>query len=127
MMSSSSKQWMDRAEYDLVTAQAMFDSGRYLYVLFCCQQAVEKALKSLISKRIKELPPRIHQLIRLSEIAGLEMDESRIEFLRELSSYYIQSRYPEEIENLSSLIKKRETQNVLKRTQEIVQWIKSVK
>ena len=126
-MSSASEQWMNRAEYDLETAQSMYDSGRYLYVLFCCQQAVEKALKSLISQQIKELPPRIHQLIRLSEIAGLEMDESRIEFLRELSSYYIQSRYPEEIEDLSSHISQQETQNVLKRTQEIVQWIKSVK
>ena len=105
-MSKSSKHWTEQARYDLDTARAMFNSGRHLYVLFCCQQAVEKALKSLISQRIKEFPPRIHQLIRLSEIAGLEMDESRIEFLRELSSYYIQSRYPEEMENLSSLIGK---------------------
>ena len=34
--------WEDIAEYDLVTAEAMLFSGRYLYVVFMCQQAVEK-------------------------------------------------------------------------------------
>ena len=126
-MAPASEQWMNRAKYDLETAQAMFDSGRYLYVLFCCQQAVEKALKSIISLQMQEMPPRIRHLKRLSEIAGLEMDESRIEFLRELSSYYIQSRYPEEIPNLSSQISQKETQRVLEQTQEIVQWISSMK
>lgn len=48
-MSSASQQWMEQARYDLDTARAMFDSGRYLYVLFCCQQAVEKALKAIIA------------------------------------------------------------------------------
>lgn len=126
-MAPASEQWMNRAEYDLETAQDMFDSGRYLYVLFCCQQAVEKALKSIISLRMKEMPPRIHHLKRLSEIAGLDMDESKIEFMRELSSYYIQSRYPEEITNLSSQISQEETQRVLEQTQEIVRWISSMK
>ena len=126
-MTSASEKWMNRAEYDLETAQAMFDSGRYLYVLFCCQQAVEKALKSVISRRMSELPPRIHQLKRLSEIAGLNMDESKIEFMRELSSYYIQSRYPEEITDPSLQISRKETQHVLEQTKEIVRWISSMK
>ncbi len=55
------------------------------------------------------------------------MDESRIDFFRELSSYYIQSRYPEEIEDLSYVISKLETQDVLKKAMETVQWIKSIK
>ena len=82
----------------------MFESGRYLYVLFCCRQAVEKALKAIISQRTEELPPRIHQLKRLIEIAELDIDESEMEFLRELSSYYIQSRYPEEISEISAQV-----------------------
>jgi len=41
--------WMDRVEYDLETARAMNKAGRYLYVLFMCQQAVEKALKALLA------------------------------------------------------------------------------
>jgi len=32
--------WKDAAIYDLETAEAMLDSGRYLYVVFMCQQAI---------------------------------------------------------------------------------------
>jgi HEPN domain-containing protein len=39
--------WLDIAQYDLETASAMFDSGRWLYVVFMCQQAVEKLVKGL--------------------------------------------------------------------------------
>ena len=50
-MASIPDQWVERAQYDLETARAMLASGRLLYVLFCCQQAVEKMLKGIIAKR----------------------------------------------------------------------------
>ena len=50
-MTSASDRWAEQARYDLETAQAMMESGRYLYVLFCCQQAVEKMLKALIANQ----------------------------------------------------------------------------
>lgn len=39
--------WLDIADYDLGTAKAMMDANRYLYVIFMCQQAVEKIIKAL--------------------------------------------------------------------------------
>lgn len=125
-MSKASTRWMDQAQYDLDTAHAMFESGRYLYVLFCCQQAVEKTLKALISQRTKELPPRIHQLKRLAETAKLEISEAQAELLRELSSYYIQSRYPEEISDIALNVNRQETRGILAQTQEMIEWIKSM-
>jgi len=44
-MKKKYKYWLDIAEYDLETARAMYISGRYLYVAFMCQQAVEKNSK----------------------------------------------------------------------------------
>jgi HEPN domain-containing protein len=35
--------WMERVNYDWETARAMHKTGRYLYVVFMCQQAIEKA------------------------------------------------------------------------------------
>ncbi|HUT04483.1 MAG TPA: HEPN domain-containing protein [bacterium] len=52
------------------TARAMPKSGRLLYVLFCCQQAVEKMLKGIIAKWTEAFPPRLHNLIRLAEPCG---------------------------------------------------------
>ena len=56
-MSSTEGDWIEQSTYDLETARAMLTSGRYLYVLFCCQQAVEKTLKALIVHRTGEFPP----------------------------------------------------------------------
>ena len=79
--------WKNQAHYDLETARAMLKSDRYLYVLFCCQQAIEKMIKGLIAQKSRELPPRLHNLMRLAQIADLELTEEHADFLRELSSY----------------------------------------
>lgn len=59
------QQWLDLAKYDLETARAMLETGRYLYVHFCCQQAIEKTLKALIAHQSNEMPPRLHNLVKL--------------------------------------------------------------
>ena len=95
------EQWAEQARYDLDTARAMLASERYLYVLFCCQQAVEKMLKAVIAERSGQCPPRLHNLLRLAEHAGVELDPSQTVLMEDLARYYIQSRYPEEIPALS--------------------------
>lgn len=70
--------WLDLSDYDLETAQAMLQTKRYLYVGFMCHQAVEKAFKAVLSsKDCQQLPPKIHNLIRLAEQSNLfdEMSE----------------------------------------------------
>ena len=46
------KSWVDASQYDLETARALLESRRYLYVLFMCQQSLEKLLKAHL------IPPR---------------------------------------------------------------------
>ena len=125
-MDDVSQQWAERAQYDLDTADAMFKTGRYLYVLFCCQQAVEKALKAVIVKRTSNLPPRIHNLLRLAEVAGIEPDQDQVRFLGELSGYYIQSRYPEEIRAEASTMTQELASRVLDKTERTITWVVSI-
>jgi HEPN domain-containing protein len=120
------RQWAERAEYDLDTADAMLEAGRYVYVLFCCQQAVEKALKAVIVKKTGEMPPRIHNLLRLAETAGIELSEERIDLLTKLSGYYIKSRYPEEIRVAGAAITQELAREVLGRTEQTVRWVLSI-
>lgn len=56
------KNWIALADYDLKTAEVMFKGGRYVYVAFTCQQAVEKLLKAIYVKEKKQTPPYIHNL-----------------------------------------------------------------
>lgn len=122
-MSESRRYWTEQALYDLETARAMLEAGRYLYVFFCCQQAIEKTLKALIAERSGELPPRLHHLVRLAEAAGVQLTPQRADFLRELSSYHIQSRYPEESAGLASPADADQASRVLHESEEIVQWL----
>jgi len=117
------ERWTEQARYDLETARAMLESGRYLYVVFCCQQAIEKALKAVIVRKTGESPPRLHNLLRLAEMAGLAMEPEREEFVGELSGYYIQTRYPEEIESLGQSLNSKTAEETIRRTEEVAQWL----
>ena len=89
------KSWLGAARYDLETAKALLKSRRYMYVLFMCQQSLEKLLKALITVQTGEFPPRIHNLARLAELTSLEFSQEEKMLLERLSLYYLQSRYPQ--------------------------------
>ena len=126
MAKSVPEQWAEQARYDLETARAMLQSERYLYVLFCCQQAVEKMLKAVIAERSGQCPPRLHNLLRLAEHAGVELDQSQTVLMEDLTRYYIQSRYPEEIPALSHCLDRQRGEQVLKQTEDVLQWLSSM-
>jgi HEPN domain-containing protein len=116
--------WVERAEYDLETAKSMLDTGRYLYVGYMCQQAVEKVLKGIIAQQNKENLP-IHNLNRLAQVAGIENDlnAGQFNFLAELTPYCIEARYGDYRESLSEIINEQRAREVYAKTQEIFQWL----
>jgi HEPN domain-containing protein len=116
--------WIERSEYDLDTAKVMFDTGRYLYVAYMCQQAIEKILKALIAQLGKENFP-IHNLNRLAEISLIsnELTSDQFNFLAELTPYHIEARYGDYKESLSEIINKEKAEKVYKKTREIYEWI----
>jgi HEPN domain-containing protein len=97
-------QWLERSNYDLETAKAMLDAGRYLYVAYMCQQAIEKLLKAIIAQHGKENLP-IHNLNRLAEFAELrrELAAEQVDLLAELTAYNIEARYGDYKESLSDV------------------------
>lgn len=125
-MTETVREWIQRAEYDLETARAMLNSGRYFYVIFCCQQAVEKALKAVIISKTGHLAPRIHNLPRLGELAEVQPDQSRLDLMARLSAFYFQSRYPGKTELPEGPAAKAHVQSVLTQTEETVKWLHSI-
>ena len=79
MISDKTKKWLERVDYDLQTADAMLRTGRYIYAVFMCQQAVEKVMKAFINNTGSQVLP-IHNLRRLAENSGLisELDEEKL-------------------------------------------------
>jgi HEPN domain-containing protein len=119
--------WISLAEYDLATADDMLKSKRYLYVAFMCQQAIEKILKAHYVKQHKSTPPYTHNLLRLIKELSLknEMDNEIAATIEELNSYYIESRYTEDIEELSQFLTETKAVSILNSTRELFEWIRT--
>jgi HEPN domain-containing protein len=122
--------WLDLAHYDFVTAKAMLQTDRYLYVGFMCQQTVEKALKAMIARDCSEneFPPKIHNLTKLAERTEVfnAMDKKQRDFLRELNPLNIEARYPEYKNELLAMLTKDKCVEFITETENLLCWIKTL-
>ncbi len=89
------KQWIDRAENDLIAAEILFNSNPLILDIACfhCQQSIEKFLKAFLVYNQKEflLTHNLEYLISLCA----EIDSDFINHdLNNLSLYAVRTRYP---------------------------------
>ena len=47
-------------------------------------------------KNVGEIPPRIHDLVRLADMAKIKLDDDTLEFLDAVNTFNISTRYPDE-------------------------------
>lgn len=118
--------WISVSDYDYETAGAMLSSGRYVYVIFCCQQAVEKRLKAVIAQKTSKMPPKIHDLQKLAILAEWEMDTEQNKFLQKLTKYYIETRYPFEIKDIVQQVDRSLAEKYYQSTGEMLTCIDSL-
>ena len=118
--------WLDIANYDLETAEAMFQTKRRLYVAFMCHQAIEKTLKAYWCATQPEDPPYTHSHMRLADGSGLyaQMDENQRDFLDLITNFNIEARYPENKDELSRSLTDEICRQMIDETQRLQQWIK---
>jgi HEPN domain-containing protein len=124
MKSETVKKWVERVTYDMETARVMLQTGRYIYVIFLCQQSVEKCLKALLAYQDKEVIP-IHNLRRLAETSGIvgELGEPSLLKLDFLSQFYINARYKEGIQELSKGITENVCADFIRFSEEMIEWL----
>lgn len=91
--------WLKKADHDLITARQTLalPDGPTDTPCFHAQQAVEKALKALLTVRQITFP-KIHDLVRLLDIITPTFPamESYREAFSELSEYSVEVRYPDD-------------------------------
>lgn len=87
--------WRKSSDEDFAAAQSLLEKGHFRHCLFFAHLAIEKMLKAHVTWQTKDVPPRIHNLIRLAEVANLKLDPERQGFLREFSIYQLEGRYPD--------------------------------
>ncbi|MDR2206211.1 MAG: HEPN domain-containing protein [Flavobacteriaceae bacterium] len=118
--------WMDLSDYDMESADAMFETKRYLYVGFMCHQAIEKIFKAYYSKLKEDAPPYIHKLVRIAELAGFydEFSEAQKKFIDTIEPLNIKARYPDYKANLLKQLSPQICQTLIRETKILQQWIK---
>lgn len=133
--------WEEYAQYDLDTAVVMIDTGRYLYSVFMCQQAVEKIVKGIYVLYTGEEPIKTHNIALVFDklcdrdefskaVTEEDFDRRRDEytpvFVR-LLAFYISARYPAYKEKLTSMLTKAEAQEIMDKTKKVFAWVQSLK
>jgi HEPN domain-containing protein len=132
-MSSQEKfeYWLDIAQYDLQSAETMLNGGRWLYVAFMCQQAVEKLVKGLYLLYLDDNVPRMHTIEiiieRFEDKLPVEIPEETMRLFVRLSRCYLNNRYPEYRDKLSIQIKEQEANELYTQTKEVFAWLLTLK
>ena len=126
MATDKTAYWLDLADYDLVTAEAMHQTGRWLYVAFMCHQVIEKTLKAYWCATCDDDPPYTHNHKRLADGCGLyqQLTVDQREFIETITNYNIEARYPEDKEELARTLTPQACQQIIDETKQLQQWIK---
>ncbi|MCE5262506.1 MAG: HEPN domain-containing protein [Deltaproteobacteria bacterium] len=112
--------WRTSALEDWDVARQLVDTGRTRHGLFFVHLAFEKMLKAIVCKYTQDLAPRLHNLIRLSELAGLSLDKEKLAVLAEINAFHIEGRYPE---TLMAPPSKEEALKYISKAEEVIQWL----
>jgi HEPN domain-containing protein len=118
-------EWFLQADYDIETSEYMFKGGRYFYSVFMCHLAIEKALKGLYQKRLRETPPKVHNLVYLLNKIGVRPPELQAKFLIKLNEASVPTRYPETLELLKRDYSQGVVEDILFKSKEVLEWIKN--
>lgn len=123
--------WLDAARYDLATAETMLAGGRWLYLAFMCQQAVEKLVKGLYVLYVDDNVPKTHNIRVLFEKFEAQLPEpakeEHLDLFEALTSHYLNGRYPDYRQKLSEQMNEHAARNFLRLTKEAFAWLLTLK
>jgi len=114
--------WRISSDEDFSAAESLLEKGHLRHCLFFAHLAIEKMLKAHVTRQTNDVPPRIHNLVRLAEIAGFKLELEQENFLREFGVYQLEGRYPDSEQISLDLDTVREE---ISRAREMLKWLKT--
>lgn len=86
--------WLNMAQDDIEAADILFENKKYWQALFYAHLSLEKTLKAHVTRATKDIPPKIHNLPRLAEIASLDLTQEQLNILQDIDTFQMEGRYP---------------------------------
>ena len=115
--------WLEGAREDWSVARELVEGGRSRHGLFFAHLALEKALKAHVCRRTNDLAPRIHNLVRLAEVANLGASQEQLDVLAEMNAFSMEGRYPQSPGPGPTA---DEARSYLARAAEVFEWLSSL-
>jgi len=116
--------WLNTAENDWITVDALFAAKRYLHCLFWAHLTLEKLAKAHWVKNHEEnIPPKVHNIIWLLEEAKVEMPPEDLMFLEVFNRFQLSTRYPDYLRKIDKICTEELTVNQLNKVKEIRQCL----
>ncbi len=123
--------WLDIAQSDLRVAGVMLNNALWLYMAFMCQQAVEKLVKGLYLLYLDDDVPRTHNIRHLigryEQKLPVEVPPETRKLFADLSSYYVNNRYPDFKKALASQFDEAKATELYSQTKEVFAWLLTMK
>lgn len=120
------KYWTELSDYDLITAEALLNSQRFLYVGFMCHQTVEKIFKAYYVLRKNDIAPYSHSLSYIAKKGDFyhKFEEEQKKFIDLLEPLNIETRYPLHKERMLESLNEDKCREILLKTRKLQEWIK---
>lgn len=118
--------WLDGSEKDFKTMQDLYHTKNNHWALFMGHLVIEKLSKALFVKKMKDYPPLIHDLRRILEKTGLELEPEKKLTLDAITRFNIKARYDDYKQSFYELCTDSFTIEWINKIKDIRSWIKSM-
>lgn len=117
------KYWIDSSNNDYPVMESLFDNGHYAWALYLGHLVLEKLLKASYVKHVDITPPRIHNLLKIAEDAGMNLSKEQKIFLDEVTTYNLRARYQDFKDRFHKMATKEYTEDSINKIKEFRQWL----
>lgn len=102
----------------------LYKSKDYAWSLFVGHLVIEKLLKASFIKAKREHPPLIHNLLKISDLAGIKYSKEEEKLIDVITSFNLGSRYDDYKKKFYKKCTKSFTEEWLKEIKRLRKWIK---
>jgi HEPN domain-containing protein len=118
--------WVEESDRDKAVMHSLLESRHYTWALFVGHLVLEKLLKALYVKNADLQVPRIHNLLKIARSCGLQMSDEQEEFLLEVTTYNLKTRYPDYKKSFQRQANEEFTLGRVSRIEEMQEWLKKI-
>jgi HEPN domain-containing protein len=118
--------WIEESDRDTAVMHSLLENRYYTWALFVGHLVLEKLLKALYVKNVGLQVPRIHNLLKIARICGLQMSDEQEDFLLEVTTYNIKTRYPDFKKSFQRKANEEFTLERVAQIEETQKWLKKI-